>query len=61
MVAFSLQIAVGIVAIDKSGELDDIVEKGLNETLYGIKEDEKLYAPWDLLQNEVRSIKFQRS
>lgn len=60
MVAFSLQLAVGVFVIDKSDELEEIVEKALNDTLYGIKDDETLYAPWDLIQNEVKSLKSNR-
>lgn len=56
MIAFSIQIAVGLFVVESSDQLDEIVEKGLNETLNGIKNDEKLYVPWDLLQNNVKRI-----
>lgn len=56
MIVFSIQIAIGLFVVESSDRLDEIVEKELNETLYGIKGDEKLHVPWDLLQNKVKIL-----
>lgn len=47
------EIGVGIYANEKRGQLDELVDKSLKETLHRIKDDKGFYVPWHFLQYEV--------
>lgn len=54
IVVFLLEIAVGVAAYLKYGELDEILEKGFSSTLEKYDTSLDSRHAWDLIQGEVR-------
>lgn len=48
------EVGVSIYAYDQRNQLDSFVGNSLNNALRNVKDDSALYAPWHLLQYEVR-------
>lgn len=53
IVILAIEIGLGVYAGIKKDQLDGIFEGRLNQTLHGIKKDDRLYVAWHSLQYGV--------